>query len=228
MVMNMKLPILFLCLMSVIAPAFADDVKLIERKSCEQIKTEIADLSAIANPTDAEKAELVQLKLLQRSSCTAKSGGRRTISRGQPVATTSVEAAPAVKSDALKEYLDAKKSNCDKLNTEIEKLTADPTDSSKATTLAEMQKYYDADCVAPKEVVAEKIAEVVTPSAPAKTDEEIEAEFNANLAAGLCGDGTKPNRFGCCTDEVFRDMGNTVFACCPKSGGDLCFPPIQK
>ena len=46
-----------------------------------------------------------------------------------------------------------------------------------------------------------------------------------NLAAGLCADGTKPNKYGCCTDEIFRDMGGMNFACCPKSGGD-CFPPI--
>ena len=60
---------------------------------------------------------------------------------------------------------------------------------------------------------------------PVKTDEEIAAEINANIAAGLCADGTKPNKYGCCADELFRDMGGT-FACCPKSGGD-CFPPMN-
>lgn len=226
----MKLPILILCFLTAFVPAFADDgQKLIERKSCEQIKSEIADLSAIVGPTADETAQLNQLKIMQRANCTSKAGGRRTISRGQPVITSTqkTEAEPAAKSDALKEYLDSKKSNCNKLNQEIEKLTADSTDSDKAATLAEMQKYYDADCTAPKEVVAEKIAEVVTPSAPAKTDEEIAAEFDANLAAGLCGDGTKPNRYGCCADERFAEVQPTVFACCPRSGGD-CFPPIQK
>ncbi len=58
-------------------------------------------------------------------------------------------------------------------------------------------------------------------------DEEalLEQEL-ANLDAGLCADGTKPNKYGCCTDEIFKDLGNAVFACCPKSGGD-CFPPIE-
>lgn len=64
-----------------------------------------------------------------------------------------------------------------------------------------------------------------TDAAPQKTDKEIAAEINANIAAGLCADGTKPNKYGCCADELFRDMGGT-FACCPKSGGD-CFPPMN-
>ena len=51
-------------------------------------------------------------------------------------------------------------------------------------------------------------------------------QMKQNLESGLCADGTKPNRFGCCGDEIFKDMGNTVFACCPKSGGD-CYPPIK-
>ena len=56
---------------------------------------------------------------------------------------------------------------------------------------------------------------------------EISAQqVKANLESGLCADGSKPNKFGCCGDEIFKDMGNTVFACCPKQGGD-CFPPIK-
>ena len=76
-------------------------------------------------------------------------------------------------------------------------------------------------------IVAEVVEEtIVADQVPVPTDEELLAQELANLDAGLCADGTKPNKFGCCTDEVFKDMGNTVFACCPKSGGD-CFPPIQ-
>ncbi len=80
---------------------------------------------------------------------------------------------------------------------------------------------------APDDVVEEVVEEtIVADQAPVPTDEELLAQELANLDAGLCADGTKPNKFGCCTGEVFKDMGNTVFACCPKSGGD-CFPPIQ-
>ena len=71
-----------------------------------------------------------------------------------------------------------------------------------------------------EEPVTEEVAE---PAEPEMTAEQIDA----NLAAGLCADGAKPNKFGCCADEIFKDMGNAVFACCPKSGGD-CFPPITK
>ena len=49
----------------------------------------------------------------------------------------------------------------------------------------------------------------------------------ANLEAGLCADGSAPNRFGCCGDEVFKDLGDTVFACCPKEGNGDCFPPLK-
>lgn len=49
----------------------------------------------------------------------------------------------------------------------------------------------------------------------------------ANLDAGLCADGSKPNKFGCCGDEIFKDLGNTVFACCPRDGVGDCFPPIK-
>ena len=49
----------------------------------------------------------------------------------------------------------------------------------------------------------------------------------ANLDAGLCADGSAPNRFGCCGDEVFKDLGDTVFACCPKDGNGDCFPPLK-
>lgn len=55
---------------------------------------------------------------------------------------------------------------------------------------------------------------------------ELEQEL-ANLDAGLCADGSRPNKFGCCGDEVFKDLGNTVFACCPKEGVGDCFPPLK-
>jgi hypothetical protein len=76
---------------------------------------------------------------------------------------------------------------------------------------------------APVEQTAEEVV-----VAEEEIDEEalLEQEL-AYLDAGLCADGTSPNKFGCCGDEIFKDLGNTVFACCPKTGGD-CFPPIEK
>ena len=40
-----------------------------------------------------------------------------------------------------------------------------------------------------------------------------------------CDDGTNPDANGCCTGEVYTDMGEQGFNCCPETGGD-CFPPF--
>ena len=40
-----------------------------------------------------------------------------------------------------------------------------------------------------------------------------------------CEDGTPPDGTGCCTGEIYTDMGEQGFNCCPTGGGD-CFPPI--
>lgn len=41
----------------------------------------------------------------------------------------------------------------------------------------------------------------------------------------LCLDGTAPDTNGCCTGEIYTDMGDQGFNCCPETGGD-CFPPM--
>ena len=76
--------------------------------------------------------------------------------------------------------------------------------------------------------VVESETVVVTEVEEVPVDEEaLLAQELANLDAGLCVDGTKPNKFGCCEGEIFKDLGNSVFACYPKSGEGECFPPIQ-
>lgn len=40
-----------------------------------------------------------------------------------------------------------------------------------------------------------------------------------------CEDGNPPDANGCCAGEIYTDMGEQGFNCCPESGGD-CFPPI--
>ncbi len=42
-----------------------------------------------------------------------------------------------------------------------------------------------------------------------------------------CLDGTNPDANGCCTGEIYTDMGDMGFNCCPETGGD-CFPPITQ
>lgn len=81
-----------------------------------------------------------------------------------------------------------------------------------------------------EEVMVEQSVQEETVSEVAEIEVDpmiaLEAEL-ANLDAGLCADGSAPNKFGCCGDEIFKDLGNTVFACCSKDGGGDCFPPLK-
>jgi len=157
----MKLPILFVCLFGVFTQAFADDTQnIVDRKTCEQIKSEIAELAAVENPTAEQQENLKQLNIQQRTYCAIKGNGRRTVSR--PGATVVANGADTtVTVDALEEYIAAKKSNCEKLNSEMEKLKSD---SSKENIVKEMQRYYDSDCVEalPAETVVSVISEPVS------------------------------------------------------------------
>lgn len=42
----------------------------------------------------------------------------------------------------------------------------------------------------------------------------------------VCLDGTTPDKHGCCSGEIYTDMGDLGFNCCPEVGGD-CFPPLR-
>lgn len=84
------------------------------------------------------------------------------------------------------------------------------------------------------EVIAEPEPEMEPVQEPEKTEEELAAEEEArnakiveNLSRGLCGDGTKPNRYGCCSGEVFKEVEPLVFGCCPKDGDGQCLEPIK-
>ncbi len=66
---------------------------------------------------------------------------------------------------------------------------------------------------------------------PEKTPEELAAEqaqIEENRAKGLCDDGTKPNRYGCCPGEKFKEVSQMKFACCPKTGDGECIEPRRK
>lgn len=47
----------------------------------------------------------------------------------------------------------------------------------------------------------------------------------AEEAVLTCMDGSLPDANGCCAGEIYTDMGEMGFNCCPESGGD-CFPPL--
>ena len=49
--------------------------------------------------------------------------------------------------------------------------------------------------------------------------------FNSDL---VCPDGAFPDKHGCCPGELYTDMGDLGFNCCPESsGGADCFPPLR-
>lgn len=52
-----------------------------------------------------------------------------------------------------------------------------------------------------------------------------EAEPAPEEATLTCMDGSLPDANGCCAGEIYTDMGEMGFNCCPEAGGD-CFPPI--
>ncbi len=41
-----------------------------------------------------------------------------------------------------------------------------------------------------------------------------------------CPDGNEPDKNGCCAGEIYTDMADLGFNCCPEDGSD-CFPPIR-
>lgn len=49
---------------------------------------------------------------------------------------------------------------------------------------------------------------------------------NNALDGITCPDGNDPDKNGCCAGEVYTDMGDLGFNCCPEDGSD-CFPPIR-
>ena len=95
---------------------------------------------------------------------------------------------------------------------------------------SEMKKYQDTYGTAKNQTDSQKAAydEMVG----IKYDEQgyvknpNEAPKPAPEAAVLtCMDGSLPDANGCCTGEIYTDMGEMGFNCCPEAGGD-CFPPI--
>lgn len=192
--------------------ALAADVA--ERQSCTDIKTRIDALAAEADLNDADAALLTDLRAAYRRDCVARASGRGT----RTIAAARVQVAAPEKTDAEKE----------KSPEPEEPLVADACSNPDANGCCPGEEYADIGngvmycckgdaCFPPMQV---------TPPQPQKSEEEIAAEIAANIEKGLCGDGTKPNKFGCCTGEIFKDLGNATFACCKKDGEE-CFPPMN-
>ena len=93
-------------------------------------------------------------------------------------------------------------------------------------------KVIDVEITEPEPEVVEEV-KIAEPKPVKKTKKELEAEQIAqeqqiadNLAKGLCADGTKPNKYGCCTGEKFKEVSQMKFACCPEDGD--CVEPRKK
>lgn len=192
--------------------ALAADVA--ERQSCTDIKTRIDALAAETDLNDADAALLTDLRAAYRRDCVARASGRGT----RTIAAARVQVAAPEKTEAQKEDTPAPE----------EPLVADACSNPDANGCCPGEEYADIGngvmycckgdaCFPPMQV---------TPPQPQKSEEEIAAEIAANIEKGLCGDGTKPNKFGCCTGEIFKDLGNATFACCKKDGEE-CFPPMK-
>lgn len=188
-----------------IAPSvFADDgAGVAARMTCADIQAQISELAAVEEP-DADTVDaLTKLKADYRRSCSRAARGRKTSAGVRIVKETSDAAESAPGAD--KEPADEEK---------VEEIVEEVIETNSAP--AEEKN---------EEVKTEEEPESVPEQDVPSEDELLEQEL-ANLDAGLCADGTEPNKFGCCGDELFKDLGNAVFACCPKDGGD-CFPPIK-
>ena len=182
-----------------------------ERVTCAGIKSRLNELEI----NDENKDEIDKLKSDYRRFCTPKAAKRRASDSAAIMYAKSVEAKVAPK------VVDSEEEKDPQLTETDVKTAAVAVDV--ATTDESVVEENDTPT---KDVVSE---DVVVESEPVdtRTPEEIQLEKELeNLAAGLCTDGTKPNKFGCCTDETFKDLGNLVFACCPKDGGD-CYEPIE-
>lgn len=187
--------------------AHAADVT--ERQSCTDIKARIDALAAQGELNDGDRALLTDLRGAYRRDCAVRASGRgaRTIAATRTAAPAeSADQAPAAEEPIIAEPCDNPDNNGCCPGEEF----ADLGDDGKMCCKGDV-------CFPPMQV---------TPPAPQKTEEEKAAEIKANIEKGLCGDGTKPNKFGCCTGEVFKDLGNTEFACCKKDT-DECFPPMK-
>lgn len=186
-----------------------------ERQSCADIKARIDTLAGEADLNDADTALLTDLRAAYRRDCVARASGRgaRTIA-----ATRSQTASPQDNVATEEKQVD----------TAQEPLVAEPCDSPDSNGCCPGEEYADigngvmycckGDACFPPMVVASAETQ--------KSEEEIAAEIAANIEKGLCGDGSKPNKFGCCAGEVFKDLGNTEFACCKKDSNE-CFPPMK-
>ena len=182
----------------VINPGIAAGVS--ERMTCADINAKLSELVAIEEPDDSVVDEITKLKADYRRSCAKAARKRKTSASGRVVVSVASEEVDAMTSgDDEKSVPDAPA-----VESQVTADVVESSDNSSDNVASAADGADDADAAENAELIQELF----------------------NLDSGLCADGSTPNKFGCCNDEIFKDLGDTVFACCPPQGGD-CFPPIQ-
>lgn len=184
---------------------------VVDRMTCADIQERISELSSEEEPDDSVLEEIAKLKADYRRSCTKSAGGRRTAAASRVI----------VEATDDEEYIEDEEPVED-IEEVAEEEVVQEVKKPKNKTKKKTKKQSD-------ESETQQSDDVDSDESAQETEEDLKAQLEqelANLNSGLCADGAKPNKYGCCGDEIFKDMGNMVFACCPKSGGD-CFPPIQ-
>ena len=231
--MRILLPLL---MVGCVTAAYAED-GVTGRPDCGGMMDRIGELSAKSDRTVDEVGELKSLRAKYSAQCQASSDvtkARRANARSlssmlaaRAAPTTPAQDKNETSDNEIDTFLQKKQENCQQLNSAIEKLKS--ANAPDAAEIAKMQAQYDADCTERAADDAKKDTDVAE-----LTPEEIEAAAVAEaeriaklIEQGLCADGTKPNKYGCCAGEKFRDLGNLEFACC-REDSDECFPPIEK
>lgn len=199
-----------------------EPVKVAERFDCDKIKAQIDELGAVDELSEEELDQLNDLKILYRASCMKKAAGRRTLR-----AKSTVVAVERSKRNVVAESGEIAKTAEEKPKEEPkEKPKEEPKEAEKTEVPIEKKaEVTEQQPMGEQEKKPEQEQKVE--EEPKQTAEEDLNKVAAYIKAGLCADGSKPNKFGCCKGEKFRDLGNLLFACCPEDGGD-CFPPIEK
>ena len=144
--------------------------------------------------------------------------------------------------------------SCDEINTRVAELRADVKSYPELKADLEYMLSRQRNQCAPRaarrpvhnyrnvnpvtEIEIPEVSVSTEPLAVEKTPEEIAAEEAAtevarqaqieeNRANGLCDDGAKPNQYGCCDGEVFKQVEHLNFACCEKGNENECREPLK-
>ncbi len=144
--------------------------------------------------------------------------------------------------------------SCDEINTRVSELQADVKAYPELKADLEYMLSRQRNQCAPRaarrpvhnyrnvnpvvEIEVPEVSVSTEPPVPEKTPEEIAAEEAAaeaalqarieeNRSKGLCDDGEKPNQYGCCGGEVFKQVEHLKFACCEKGNPNECREPLK-